>query len=35
MTPTSLQERFRESEDSIDVESYVEAVNYVRDDGRD
>lgn len=35
MTPTALQERFAESRDRIDVETYVEAVNYVRDDGRD
>jgi hypothetical protein len=33
MTPTKLQERLSESEDSVDIEAYLEAVRYVRDDG--
>jgi hypothetical protein len=34
MTPTALRERFAESRDRIDVDAYLAAVNYVRDDGR-
>jgi len=34
MTPTTLQERLEASEGRIDVEAYLEAVAYVRDDGR-
>ena len=34
MTPTALQERFDESRDRIDLETYLAAVEYVRDDGR-
>jgi hypothetical protein len=34
MTPTKIQERFAEHEDHIDVETYLHAVEYVRDDGR-
>jgi hypothetical protein len=34
MTPTKLQERLAESGDSVDVEAFVEALAYVRDDGR-
>ncbi|MFT4923740.1 MAG: hypothetical protein ACI8XM_002971 [Haloarculaceae archaeon] len=34
MTPTKLQERLSESEDSVDVETFLNAVRYVRDDGR-
>jgi len=35
MTPTTLQERFHESRDRIDLDTYLEAVSYVREDGRD
>jgi hypothetical protein len=35
MTPTKLRERLAESEDSVDVDSFVDALTYVRDDGRD
>ena len=35
MTPTRLRERLKESQDRIDSERYVEALTYVRDDGRD
>jgi len=34
MSSTTFQERFAESRDRIDVERYVAAVEYVRDDGR-
>jgi hypothetical protein len=34
MTPTKLQERLSESEDSVDVETFLDALSYVRDDGR-
>jgi len=34
MTPTKLQERLSESEDRVDVEMFIDAVQYVRDDGR-
>ena len=34
MTPTKLRERLAESEDSVDIENFVNALNYVRDDGR-
>jgi hypothetical protein len=35
MTPTTFQERLEESEENIDVETFLDAVEYVRDDGRD
>jgi hypothetical protein len=35
MTPTKLRERLAESEDSVDVDSVLDALTYVRDDGRD
>jgi hypothetical protein len=34
MTPTKLRERLEESEDRVDVESFLDALTYVRDDGR-
>ena len=34
MTPTKLRERLAESEDSVDVETFLDALTYVRDDGR-
>jgi hypothetical protein len=34
MTPTKLRERLAEHEDHIDIETYLDAVEYVRDDGR-
>jgi hypothetical protein len=34
MTPTKLRERLAETEDRIDVEAFLTAVEYVRDDGR-
>ena len=34
MTPTKLRERLAESADSVDVEQFVAALEYVRDDGR-
>ena len=34
MTPTALRERFEEARSHIDVEAYLEAVDYVHDDGR-
>lgn len=34
MTPTKIRERLEESEERIDVEAYVDALTYVRDDGR-
>lgn len=34
MTPTKLRERLEESQHRIDTEAYVQALQYVRDDGR-
>ncbi len=34
MTPAKLRERLEESEDRIDVDSFLDALTYVRDDGR-
>ncbi len=34
MTPTTFRERLEESRDRIDREQFVEALAYVRDDGR-
>ena len=34
MTPTKLRERLSESEDRVDVETFLDALTYVRDDGR-
>ena len=34
MTPTKIQERLSESEGQVDVETFIDAVRYVRDDGR-
>lgn len=34
MTPAKFRERLDESEDSIDPDAYVDALNYVRDTGR-
>ncbi|ACV49105.1 conserved hypothetical protein [Halomicrobium mukohataei DSM 12286] len=34
MTPTKLRERLREREDRIDTEQFLDALTYVRDDGR-
>lgn len=34
MTPTKIQERLAESEGRIDVDRYLDALEYVRDDGR-
>lgn len=34
MTPTKLRERLAETEDRIDTTEFVNALNYVRDDGR-
>lgn len=34
MTPTKLRERFEESEDRVNVDSFLNALTYVRDDGR-
>ena len=34
MTPTKIRERLKESEDRIDPNDYVSALEYVRDDGR-
>jgi len=34
MTPTKIRERLAESADSVDVEQFVAALEYVRDDGR-
>lgn len=33
MSPTKLRERLKESEDRVDSETFVEALQYVRDDG--
>lgn len=35
MTPITMQERLEASDGRIDVEAYLEAVQYVRDTGRD
>jgi hypothetical protein len=34
MTPRKLRERLEESKDRIDTDEFVEALTYVRDDGR-
>ena len=34
MTPTKIRERLEESEDRVDKELFVSALEYVRDDGR-
>jgi hypothetical protein len=34
MTPTTFRERLEESRGRIDREQFVEALTYVRDDGR-
>jgi hypothetical protein len=34
MPATTFRERFAESEERIDREQFVEALTYVRDDGR-
>ena len=34
MTPTKLRERLKESEDRVDAAEFVDALLYVRDDGR-
>jgi len=34
MTPSRIRERLAESGDSVDVEQFVTALEYVRDDGR-
>jgi hypothetical protein len=34
MTPTKLRERLEERRDRIDTEEYLDALEYVRDDGR-
>lgn len=34
MTPAKLRERLDESKDRVDTEEFVEALTYVRDDGR-
>ncbi len=34
MTPTKMRERLKESEDRIDAEELVSALEYVRDDGK-
>ncbi|SDW64352.1 hypothetical protein SAMN05443574_105173 [Haloarcula vallismortis] len=34
MTPTKIRERLEESEDRVDTELFVSALEYVRDDGR-
>jgi len=33
MSPTKLRERLKESEDRVDSETFVEALQYIRDDG--
>ena len=33
MTPTKFQERLAESEDRVDTEQFLQALQYVRDDG--
>jgi len=34
MTPTKIRERLAESDDRVDVEQFVAALEYVRDDVR-
>jgi hypothetical protein len=34
MTPEKLQSRLSECEDSVDVDAFVDALTYVRADGR-
>lgn len=34
MTPTKIRERLEEAEESVDMEAYYEALQYVHDDGR-
>ncbi len=34
MTPTKIRERLEESEDRVDTEKFLTALEYVRDDGR-
>ena len=34
MMPAKLRERLKETEGRVDVESFVDALTYVRDDGR-
>jgi len=34
MTPERIKERLAESEGQIDIEAFVTALEYVRDDGR-
>lgn len=34
MTPSWFQERLAESEDRVDREEFLQALTYVRDDGR-
>lgn len=34
MTPEKIRERLRETEGRVDAREYVEALSYVRDDGR-
>lgn len=34
MTPTKLRERLNETEGRVDVDRFIEALDYVRDDGR-
>jgi hypothetical protein len=33
MTPTKLRERLREREDRVDMEQFLDALEYVREDG--
>ncbi len=34
MTPTKFQERLAETEGRVDTEQFLQALQYVRDDGR-
>lgn len=34
MTPERIRERLAETEDRIDLDQFVAAIEYVRDDGR-
>lgn len=34
MTPTKLRERLEESDGNVDTREFVDALTYVRDDGR-
>lgn len=34
MTPERIKERLAETDDRIDIETFVTALEYVRDDGR-